>query len=154
MKIRLLTISRQQDKNVEGICTEYSGRLSHYVKFTTENIRPAKTSNPEAQKKSDTQAIIRRLKPNEIVVLLDESGDAPSTREFSRWVENQMMKGIKTITFVIGGAFGTDESIHHYVHRMLSLSRLTLPHQIATLVFMEQLYRCFTIIKGEKYHHE
>ena len=154
MKIRLITVSREADRYAEGICKIYESRIRHYISFEAINIRPAKTSDSSQQKKSDTSAILKKLKQNEIVVLLDERGDEPNSPDLAKWLENNMNKGAKSITFVIGGAYGVDDSIQHFVHVQMALSRLTLPHEIAKVVFVEQLYRAFTIIRNEKYHHE
>ena len=153
MKIKLLTISKEDDKHAHALFLEYAKRLTHYINFEAVNIKPVKTSRSEEQKRSDAESLLKRIAIDDHVILLDEQGKEMSSAQFSDFIAKKMNAGIKSICFIIGGAYGFDRLIYERSHAMIALSKMTLPHQLAKAVFMEQLYRSFTIIRNEKYHH-
>ena len=156
MKIKLLVISKTE-KNylIEGE-KDYEKRLPHYCKFS-ELIIPdiknrAKFSNNEVIIK-EGELILSKLNNGDVVILLDEKGKQHSSIEFSNFISNKIMVRTKSLVFIIGGAFGFSKSVYQRADTKLSLSKMTFSHQMVRMIFKEQLYRAFTIIKGEKYHH-
>lgn len=154
MDINLLMIAKTQNKNIEELINEYTDRLKHYTKFKIEIIQTKKTlQNIEQQKTEDCKFIEEKLlqQPNSNIILLDEIGMELTSKDFATQIVSWQNKCKKTI-FVIGGAYGfTNEMKQKYTK--IALSKMTMPHQLVRLFFVEQLYRAFTIIKGENYHH-
>lgn len=139
----------------EGLET-YSSRLSHYVPFSVNEIPELKNASSlsKAQvKEKEGELILSRVTAKDTVILLDEKGKEYSSSEFAKEVE-KLISGGKNIVFVIGGAFGFSDAIYARSDGKVSLSRMTFTHQMVRAIFVEQLYRAFTIIKGEPYHHE
>jgi len=154
MEINLLIIAKTQNKNIEQLIDEYAYRISHYTKFKIEIIQTKKTiQDTEKQKIEECKLIEEKLQQcqNSNIVLLDETGIELTSKEFASQIESWQNKFKKTV-FVIGGAYGFTNEIKSKYFK-LSLSKMTLPHQLVRLFFVEQLYRAFTIIKGENYHH-
>ena len=97
--------------------------------------------------------ILKIIKPNDVVIILDEKGDHYTSEHFSKWLNKKEMTGLKQMIFIIGGAYGFDKSIYERANEKLSISKMTFSHQMIRLLFLEQLYRAKTILNGEKYHH-
>ena len=156
MKILFLVIGKtDEDYLVTGI-KKYVGRLGHYVPFEMKelpDIRNRKTLNEEQQKKAESFLLLQQLQPGDQVVLLDEKGKSYTSVEFSETLEKQMASGVKRLVFVVGGPYGFAQEVYDRADTMLSLSPMTFSHQMVRLIFVEQLYRAFTILKGEPYHH-
>ena len=156
MKIKLLVIGKtNKDYLMEGE-QDYENRLSHYCKFT-ELILPdikngAKFSNNELIIK-EGKLILSKLNNGDELILLDEKGKQYSSIEFSNFISNKIMAGTKDLVFVVGGAFGFSDEVYARADSKKSISKMTFSHQMVRLIFKEQLYRAFTILKGEKYHH-
>lgn len=139
----------------EGLET-YSSRLSRYVPFSVNEIPELKNASSlsKAQvKEKEGELILSRVTAKDTVILLDEKGKEYSSSEFAKEVE-KLISGGKNIVFVIGGAFGFSDAVYARSDGKVSLSRMTFTHQMVRAIFVEQLYRAFTIIKGEPYHHE
>lgn len=157
MKILLLAIGKtDEDYLITGI-KKYVGRLGHYVSFELKeipDIRNRKTLNEEQQKKAESFLLLSQLQPGDHVVLLDENGKQHSSVEFSSMLERLMVSGIKRLVFVIGGPYGFASEVYAKADDKMSLSPMTFSHQMVRLIFVEQLYRAFTILKGEPYHHQ
>ena len=139
----------------EGLET-YSSRLSRYVPFSVNEIPELKNASSlsKAQvKEKEGELILSRVTAKDTVILLDEKGKEYSSSEFAKEVEKLISSG-KNIVFVIGGAFGFSDAVYARSDGKVSLSRMTFTHQMVRAIFVEQLYRAFTIIKGEPYHHE
>lgn len=157
MKISLLTVGRTDIAWVrEGLGT-YSSRLSHYVPFCVIEIPELKNVSAlsKAQiKEKEGELILKSVKPSDRVILLDERGKEYRSVEFAGEIERMMAGGGKDIVFIIGGAYGFSDAVYARSDGKLSLSRMTFSHQMVRTIFTEQLYRAFTIIKGEPYHHE
>jgi 23S rRNA (pseudouridine1915-N3)-methyltransferase len=157
MKIALVQTGKTTDKDVSGIADLYLLRIRKYVSFDIITLSDIKNSGnlpiPE-QKKKEGEKIIRSVSNDDYVVLLDEKGKEFRTVEFSRWMEKTFMISSKRVVFVIGGAWGFSEEVYNRADLLISLSKMTFPHQLVRLLFLEQLYRVFTIIRGEPYHHE
>jgi len=157
MKILLLAIGKtDEDYLVTGI-KKYVGRLGHYTSFEMKeipDIRNRKTLSEDQQKKDESFLLLSQLQPGDQVVLLDERGKQYTSVEFSKSIEKWMGSGAKRIVFIIGGPYGFAKEVYDRANAELSLSPMTFSHQMVRLVFVEQLYRAFTILKGEPYHHE
>lgn len=132
---------------------EYASRLAHYTRFELVELSEAsgKKLKPGEAKTAEAQAILGRLKPQDWLVAMDERGKQLDSVELGRYLA-KAQTGAKDLLFVIGGDEGLDESVRQAAHLTLSLSRMTLPHRLARLVLIEQIYRGFTILKGEPYH--
>ena len=157
MKIVLLTVGKTSQKNIKEEIILYSKRLSHYTDFKLEEIPSLKSStkfNQSELKKSEGQLIIKYLNRSDYVVLLDENGKSYSSINFSKKIEKFMLNSFKRVVFVIGGAFGFSDELYSRCNEKVSLSNMTFSHQMVRLFFVEQLYRAFTIINNEKYHHQ
>jgi 23S rRNA (pseudouridine1915-N3)-methyltransferase len=156
MKILLLVIGKtDEDYLITGI-KKYVGRLGHYVSFEMKeipDIRNRKTLSEEQQKKAESFLLIQQLQPGDHVVLLDENGTSYTSMAFAENLEKLMASGAKRIVFVIGGPYGFAQEVYDKANAKMALSAMTFSHQMVRLIFVEQLYRAFTILKGEPYHH-
>jgi len=140
---------------IEGI-EDYQKRLIHYLPFDIKVIPDIKNSRhltADQQKEKEGKALLDQVSPGDELVLLDVDGTEFSSPGFAGWIEKRMLSGTRQIIFVIGGPYGFSDSVYKRADSKMSLSRLTFPHQLVRLLFVEQLYRAMTIIKGEPYHH-
>lgn len=156
MRISLLTMGRTDVQWVREGLGIYVSRLTHYVNFTLEEIPQLKNVSSlshEQIKVKEGEILLSRLKPSDEVVLLDERGARYSSIEFSTLLRKKLNAG-RDLTFVIGGAYGFSEAVYGRADWKISLSPMTFSHQMVRVIFAEQLYRAFTIINGEPYHHE
>ncbi|MCR5013975.1 MAG: 23S rRNA (pseudouridine(1915)-N(3))-methyltransferase RlmH [Bacteroidales bacterium] len=157
MKILLLAIGKtDEDYLITGI-KKYVGRLGHYVSFELKeipDIRNRKTLNEEQQKKAESFLLLSQMQPGDYVVLLDENGSQYTSVAFSEQLEKLMASGVKRIVFVIGGPYGFAPEVYAKANAKIALSPMTFSHQMVRLIFVEQLYRAFSILKGEPYHHQ
>ena len=157
MKITLIQIGKTEDKNLNALISIYESRLKHYVTFNTMTIpelKNTKSLSPEELKKKEEDLLNKYTANKDVVILLDEHGKEISSKEFAALLQNKMNQSVKEICFIIGGAFGFSETIKKSAIIKLSLSKMTFTHQMTRLLFIEQLYRAFTIIKNESYHNE
>ena len=157
MKIVLLTVGKTSQKNIEEEILLYSKRLSHYTDFELQEIPSLKISAKISKsefKKSEGQMVMKYLNSSDYVVLLDENGKSYSSIDFSKKIEKFILNSFKKVVFVIGGAFGFSDELYSCCNEKLSLSNMTFSHQMVRLFFVEQLYRAYTIINNEKYHHQ
>ena len=156
MKILLLVIGKtDEDYLITGI-KKYVGRLGHYVSFEMKeipDIRNRKTLSEEQQKKSESFLLLSQFQVGDYIILLDENGKQFTSVDFSENLEKLMASGSKRIVFVIGGPYGFSQDVYAKANAKMSLSPMTFSHQMVRLIFVEQLYRAFTILKGEPYHH-
>ena len=156
MQIRLLAIGKTDNKQLQQLISEYESRLKHYIKFSLEiipDIKNVKHLSEEQQKQKEGELILKQLKPTDVLVLLDENGKQYDSVGFSQYLQKYMNSGIKQLVFVIGGPYGFSQDFYNKAQGKLSLSKLTFSHQMVRLFFAEQLYRGFTILKNEPYHH-
>ncbi|WP_426749223.1 23S rRNA (pseudouridine(1915)-N(3))-methyltransferase RlmH [Myxococcus sp. Y35] len=153
MKVRLLSIGKDRSGLYEPAVQEYARRLGHYTRFELVELAEAsgKRLKPGDAKAAEAEAILARRKPQDWLVALDERGSLLDSVELSRYVE-KAQTGAKDLLFVIGGDEGLDARVRDAANLTLSLSKMTLPHRLARVVLIEQLYRAFTILKGEPYH--
>lgn len=146
MRFLFVSVGKAHDPEIRGAIEDFTARVNHV--FNAEWLLIPGSSIEEESKK-----ILKAVKPDDTLVLLDERGKEWASRELGEFIHSKMNDGAKRIVFVIGGAYGVDRSVREAAHITWSLSRLTFPHQIARLILAEQLYRALTIIRGEKYHH-
>ncbi len=157
MKICLLTVGKTDIGWVREGLETYSSRLSHYVPFSVCEIPELKNTSALTRiqiKEREGELILKAIKPTDRVILLDERGKEYRSVEFAEEIRRLSLAGGKDIVFVIGGAYGFSEAVYARSVGKISLSRMTFSHQMVRTIFAEQLYRAFTIIKGEPYHHE
>jgi 23S rRNA (pseudouridine1915-N3)-methyltransferase len=157
MKIALIQTGKTTDKDVAAIADIYLLRIRKYMAFeiiTLPDIKNSANLPVQEQKIKEGKRIILSLNNDDYVVLLDERGKEFRTVEFSGWMEKTFMISRKRIVFVIGGPWGFSDEVYERSDFMISLSKMTFPHQLVRLLFLEQLYRIFTIIRREPYHHE
>ncbi len=157
MKIALLQTGKTTDRNISEVIDLYAGRVRKYAVFeiiTVPELKNTRNMPIEEQKIKEGKKIIQALSSDDYAVLLDERGKELRTLEFAGFIEKTGMVSGKRIVFIIGGPWGFSEEVHERSDFKLSLSKMTFPHQLVRLLFLEQLYRSFTIIKGEPYHHE
>lgn len=156
MKIQLLLIGKTGFPFVKEGMDEYSKRIKRYTEFNVQTIpdlKGTKSWSIDQLKEEEGKRILKSINTRDFVILLDERGEDPDSFEFARFMEKQMLASVKSIVFVIGGAYGFSDEVYSRGNSLLSLSRMTFSHQVIRMVFMEQLYRAFTILRGEPYHH-
>jgi 23S rRNA (pseudouridine1915-N3)-methyltransferase len=157
MKITLLQIDKTDQPWVAGGFELYEKRLKHYINFSVQTIvypKANRNKSFEQQKKEEAALLLKELEKCDYIILLDEKGKSFTSKKFSEQLNKLGLSGRKHICFVIGGPYGFDESIYAKAHEKISLSEMTFSHQMVRVFFVEQLYRAFSILKGEKYHHE
>ncbi|MBT8280889.1 MAG: 23S rRNA (pseudouridine(1915)-N(3))-methyltransferase RlmH [Muriicola sp.] len=157
MKIKLLVVGKTEKRELQSLIEEYEKRLAHYINYHQEVIpspKAAKSRSIPEQKQLEGQAILSRISTSDILVLLDEKGQTYSSKGFAKELQKYMNAGTKQLVFVIGGPFGFSEEVYSRSRAKISLSRMTFSHQMIRLFFTEQLYRAFTILRNESYHHQ
>ncbi|MBD3636681.1 MAG: 23S rRNA (pseudouridine(1915)-N(3))-methyltransferase RlmH [Crocinitomicaceae bacterium] len=157
MKITIITIGKTHKSFLQEGEQEYLKRLDHYIKvekIELPDIKNAKHKTFEQIKIEEGKMLLKAIEPGGMVILLDEKGKQHSSKKFAQWLQNKMNHGGKHITFVIGGPYGFSEEMYNAAHEKLSLSPMTFSHQMVRMLFFEQLYRAFTILRNEPYHHE
>ena len=157
MKIKLIVVGKTNKSYLVEGEREYEKRLSHYIKFEEIIIPDVKQSGKWSKseiKKKEGHLILGKLENSDHVILLDDKGKLYSSPRFSEFLQQKMNSGLKSLVFVIGGAYGFSDEVYQRAGSKLSLSKMTFSHQMIRLFFKEQLYRGFSILRGEKYHHE
>ena len=156
MKIKLLAIGKTDDKNLQVLIAAYEKRLKHYIRFESEiipDIRNVKNLSQKEQKEKEGELILKKISPFDQLILLDENGKEYSSLNFSKFLQKKMNSGIKQMVLVIGGPYGFSEKVYQKAIGKISLSKMTFSHQMIRLFVVEQIYRAFTILKNEPYHH-
>ena len=157
MKVQLIQVGKTVNQHIVALIDDYVGRLKHYVSFETVTIpelRNTKSLNEQQQKEAEGQLILKQLQTSDHLVLLDEHGRMHRSVEFAEWMRRKQNTLPKRLVFVIGGPYGFSPSVYERADEKISLSPMTFSHQMVRLIFIEQLYRAFTILQGEPYHHE
>jgi len=157
MKGVLIVVGKTTDKRFEAIIKEYVERICHYIPFAVEVIPELKSTkglSQNEQKEREGEMIQKCLQTGDYVVLLDEHGSERSSMEFAAWMQKKMSAGPKCLVFIIGGPYGFSDAIHKRGNEEVSLSKMTLSHQMVRMFFVEQIYRAMTILNGEPYHHK
>lgn len=157
MKITLLTVGKTDKDWVRQGLDIYVSRLKHYIPFNTVEIPELKNVSALSKdqiKSKEGELILKNIRPTDDVILLDEKGKEYTSVEFARIIQDKISYAGKDIVFIIGGAYGFSEAVYQRANSKLSLSRMTFSHQMVRAIFVEQIYRAFTIMRGEPYHHE
>ncbi len=157
MKITLLAIGKTDSKYLAEAIDDYVKRLGHYCKFELKilpDIKNSRNMSPDLQMQKEGELLINSLKGSYQLILLDENGKQYTSVEFAGLIESKMVAGTKDIFFAIGGPYGFSSGVKNLTAGQISLSKMTFSHQLVRLIFVEQLYRAMTIIKGEPYHHK
>lgn len=156
MKITLLIVGKTEDAYLKEGIDKYLKRLKHYTKIEVIEITELKNTKAltqEQQKVKEAEMILKKITALDYVILLDEKGIEISSSQFAAYIDKKAVGSVANLAFIVGGPYGFDQTIYQRANDKLSLSRMTFSHQMVRLFFVEQLYRAFTIIKGEPYHH-
>jgi len=156
MKVKLILIAKTTDKHLKALCDDYQRRLSHYINFKIEILnlpKKKKFANKEQQKEEEGKLILANISPSDQVILLDETGREYTSQSFAKFIEGKQNQSIKNLVFVVGGAYGVSVELIHRANSKIALSQMTFSHQMVRVIFTEQLYRAYTILRGESYHH-
>ncbi|WP_142686957.1 23S rRNA (pseudouridine(1915)-N(3))-methyltransferase RlmH [Chitinophaga polysaccharea] len=157
MKIQLWSIGKEHDPYIRDGMAVFQKRLQHYVDFEVKLIstvkQAASLSVPEL-KKQEAKIILDMLLPTDFLLALDEKGKMMTTVQFADFLQQRNNAGTRQLIILIGGAFGIDDAVLQRAQLKMSLSPLTFPHQLVRLIFTEQLYRAYTVLNREKYHHQ
>lgn len=157
MKICLLVIGKTDEAYLQKGTDIFLKRIPHYISFEMKvipDLKNSKNLSEEQQKEKEGELIIQQLTTSDELLLLDEQGIEASSVEFARFLEKKMISGIKRLVIVIGGPYGFSGNVYSLANGKISLSKMTFSHQMVRLIFVEQLYRAMTILKGEPYHHQ
>lgn len=152
-----LVIGKTDESYLEEGLKKYFDRLKHYVGFEMKvipDLKNRKALTEEAQKEAEGNLILSTLQAGDMLILLDENGKQFSSRAFAAFLEKRMVQSTKRLVFLVGGPFGFSANVYGHADKKISLSPMTFSHQLIRLLFAEQLYRAFTIIRGEAYHHD
>ena len=156
MKTTLILVGKTNGKLFNEGIDDYAKRIGHYTPFAVKvlpELKSTKSLSESQQKDKEGKMILKTISTSDFVVLLDEHGTEYRSMEFAKWVEKRRNGG-RDLVFVIGGPYGFSPDVYNRADALISLSRMTFSHQMVRLIFVEQLYRACTIIKGEPYHHE
>ena len=157
MNIDLLVVGKTDSAEIQSLVATYLKRLNFYTRVTRVTLPDLKNTrniSAESQKRQEGELLMRQFADGDYVVLLDEKGAEMRSVEFSMWLQKRMNSGVRRLCFVIGGPYGFSKTVYDRADESISLSRMTFSHQIIRAIFAEQLYRAFTIIRNEPYHHE
>ena len=157
MKITFITVGKTEDAYLKDGIEKYVKRLKHYTKLELVEINELKNTKAlteDQQKTKEAELILKKVTAQDHLILLDEAGQEFTSVQFSNYLNKQAIGSVSSLVFVVGGPYGFDQSVYLRANDKVSLSRMTFSHQMVRLFFVEQLYRSFTIIKGEPYHHQ
>ena len=157
MKIVLAVVGKMAGGYLSKGIEEYVSRLKHYIPFEIQYIADAKNTkniSQEQQKAAEGRNILATLDTSDVVVLLDEHGREMTSVQFSEYIQKRMSSGARRVVFVIGGPYGFSQEVYDRANEKISLSKMTFSHEMVRVIFAEQIYRAFTILNHEPYHHE
>lgn len=157
MKITLITMGKTEDSYLSEGINIYTKRLKHYVPFRILEITELKNTknlSREQQKTKEAELIFKNINNTDHVILLDENSNELSSRQFSEFLNKKMVGGQQHLIFIVGGPYGFSKEVYDRSNEKISFSKMTFSHQMIRLFFVEQIYRAYTILKGEPYHHE
>lgn len=157
MQIKLIAIGKTDNQAIQSLIDEYIKRLNFYIKFEFEiipDLKNTKSLSEILQKEKEGELFLKKLSQSDDLILLDERGKSYSSMDFSEFIQKKMNSGLKQLIFVIGGPYGFSEAVYSRANGKLSISKMTFSHQMIRPFFIEQLYRGFTILRNEPYHHE
>lgn len=157
MNIDLVVVGKTDLREVDALVEMYAKRINFYAKFSIvylPDVKNTRKLSQAQQRTAEGEAILRQVGDGDYLLLLDEHGEELRSVEFAAWMQKRMAGGLRRLVFVIGGPYGFSDAVYSRADGKLSLSRMTFSHQIVRAIFAEQLYRAFTIIRNEPYHHE
>ncbi len=157
MNIELIVIGKTDSKEVQALTELYLKRVNHYCKFsitTIPDLRNTKNLSVKQQRTAEGELLLKQLNDSDYVVLLDERGEQYRSVDFAFWLQKRLNSGVKRLVMIIGGPYGFSEEVYSRSNSKISLSKMTFSHQIVRAIFAEQIYRAFTILSNEPYHHE
>ena len=157
MKFILLAVGKTVEKHYITAINDYTERCKHYTSFDMEiipELKNTKSLSTEQQKEKEGELILKAIQPGDVVVLLDEHGKEFRSVEFAQWIERKTHMASKRLVFVIGGPYGFSSAVYQAATEKISLSKMTFSHQMIRIIFVEQLYRAFSILNNSPYHHE
>jgi 23S rRNA (pseudouridine1915-N3)-methyltransferase len=157
MKIKLIAVGKTDNQNLQQLISDYQNRLKHYINFefvVIPDIKNTKNLSETQQKTAEGEAILKQIVNSDQLLLLDENGKSYDSINFSKLLQKKMLSGCKQLVFVIGGPYGFSDAVYKRAQSKIALSAMTFSHQMVRLFAVEQLYRAFTIIKNEPYHHK
>lgn len=156
MKIKLIWIGKTDGDVFDTAIQQYTQKIKFYSVYepiAIPYLKNTKSLSQDEQKKREGELILKKIEPGDFVVLLDERGREFTSKKFAQFIQQQANNGLKALVFVIGGAYGFSEAIYARQNAQIALSQFTFPHIMTRVIFAEQLYRAFTILHGEPYHH-
>ena len=154
MKIKCIAIGKTKNQDFSSLIKSYLSKINHYINFEFIIINEIKSiKNKSIQKNKEAEAILKNIKADSHIILLDENGKELSSVFFSKFIQHHLNSSKKEIIFIIGGAYGFSDKLLKRANEKISLSRMTFSHQMVRIIFLEQLYRSFTILKNEPYHN-
>lgn len=157
MKLKLITVGRTDKQWIKDGMEIYLSRLKHYIPFSMTEIPDIKNTSSlsrESIKAKEGELILKQISPTDKVILMDERGKEYSSISLAKDLEAKLSVAMNDIVFIIGGPYGFSDAVYSRCNEKISLSKMTFSHQMVRVIFLEQLYRAFTIIRGEPYHHE
>ena len=157
MEICVVCIGKTSTQWIQEGLSHFESRIIKYIKFSSINIpdiKNVKSLSVDLIKEAEGKAILKCLNRSDFVVLMDERGKEFTSKEYADWFQRQMNSGIKRLVIIVGGPYGFSKDVYARADSLISLSKMTFTHEMAKLILTEQLYRAFTILKGEPYHHE
>ena len=157
MKIKFIAVGKTDNKNLQHLISDYQKRLQFYIGFDfviIPDIKNTKNLTEAQQKDIEGKAVLKNIDKSDKVILFDEKGNTYNSVAFSKFLQKKMLSGCKQLVFVIGGPYGFSEDVYKRAQGKIALSAMTFSHQMVRLFAVEQLYRAFTIIKNEPYHHK
>src|SRR5690606_11595137 len=157
MQITLIAIGKTDSAELERLMDVYSKRLKHYIRFEIQlvpDLRNSKNLSQAQQRDREGELLLARLQPTDHLILLDEGGTAYSSMDFAGFLQKNMNRSVKNLVLAIGGPYGFSEAVYGKSQGRISLSKMTFSHQMVRLFLLEQLYRGFTILRNEPYHHQ
>jgi 23S rRNA (pseudouridine1915-N3)-methyltransferase len=157
MKITFITIGKTEDAYLKDGIEKYVKRLKHYTKLEMVDLpelKNTKALTEDQQKAKEAELILKKITVQDHVILLDENGMEFTSVQFANYINKRSVSSSANLVFIVGGPYGFDQSVYQRANDKISLSRMTFSHQMVRLFFVEQLYRAYSIIKGEPYHHQ
>lgn len=157
MQIKLLAVGKTDHSAIQSLIEEYIKRVNFYIKFDFEiipDLKNTKSISQAIQKEKEGELILKKISNSDELILLDENGKQYSSLDFSDFIQKKMNSGLKQLIFVIGGPYGFSDAVYQRANSKLSLSKMTFSHQMVRVFSIEQLYRAFTILRNEPYHHQ
>jgi len=154
MKIKCIAIGKTKSQDFSSLIKSYLSKITHYINFEFIVINEIKSiKNKNIQKSKEAESILKNIKADSHIILLDENGKELSSVFFSKFIQHHLNSSKKEIIFIIGGAYGFSDKLLKRANEKISLSKMTFSHQMVRIIFLEQLYRSFTILKNEPYHN-